>query len=132
MNNHPPEKGIDMGKKETEEAIADGRAGRVTRVGSVAELLADLNAGEDNTTLPTMAELLAASDYSQPQASAEREWADAPAVGRELTTFDPTEALTSAEAISAFLAEAEATADPAHIEHAQAVAARAKAMHGIK
>ena len=36
------------------------------------------------------------------------------------------------EAISAFLAEAEITADPAYIEHARAVAARAKAMHGIK
>lgn len=33
-----------MGRKETEEAIADSRAGRVTRVGSVAELQADLNA----------------------------------------------------------------------------------------
>lgn len=32
----------------------------------------------------TMAELLAASDYSQPQPAAEREWVDAPAVGREL------------------------------------------------
>ena len=40
--------------------------------------------------------------------------------------------LTSAEAVSTFLAEAEATADPAYIEHAQAVAARAKAMHGIE
>lgn len=32
----------------------------------------------------TMAELLAASDYSQPQPPEEREWVDAPAVGREL------------------------------------------------
>ena len=32
----------------------------------------------------TMAELLAASDYSRPQPSDEREWVDAPAVGREL------------------------------------------------
>ncbi len=32
----------------------------------------------------TMAELLAASDYSQPQPSEEREWVDAPAIGREL------------------------------------------------
>lgn len=32
----------------------------------------------------TMAELLAASDYSQPQPAEEREWVDAPAVGREL------------------------------------------------
>ncbi|MDE2514649.1 MAG: antitoxin [Rhodospirillales bacterium] len=31
----------------------------------------------------TMAELLAASDYSQPQPAAEREWVDARAVGRE-------------------------------------------------
>ena len=32
----------------------------------------------------TMAELLAASDYSQPQPPEEREWVDAPAVGDEL------------------------------------------------
>ena len=32
----------------------------------------------------TMAELLAASDYSQPQPPEEREWVDAPAVGKEL------------------------------------------------
>ena len=32
----------------------------------------------------TLAELLAASDYTQPQAPGEREWVDAPAVGREL------------------------------------------------
>jgi antitoxin ChpS len=32
----------------------------------------------------TLAELLAASDYSQPQPIEEREWVDAPAVGREL------------------------------------------------
>lgn len=31
----------------------------------------------------TMAELLAASDYSQPQLPEEREWVDAPAVGNE-------------------------------------------------
>jgi antitoxin ChpS len=31
----------------------------------------------------TMEELLAASDYSQPQPPEEREWVDAPAVGRE-------------------------------------------------
>lgn len=48
-----------MGKKETEKAIADSRAGRVSRVGSVDELLADLNAGDDSATRPTMAELLA-------------------------------------------------------------------------
>ncbi len=32
----------------------------------------------------TMAELLAASDYSQPQPQEEREWVDAPAAGGEL------------------------------------------------
>lgn len=32
----------------------------------------------------TLAELLAASDYSQQQPAAEREWVDAPAVGGEL------------------------------------------------
>jgi antitoxin ChpS len=32
----------------------------------------------------TLAELLAASDYSQPQPTEEREWVDAPAVGGEL------------------------------------------------
>lgn len=31
----------------------------------------------------TMQELLAASDYSQPQTPEEREWVDAPPVGRE-------------------------------------------------
>jgi antitoxin ChpS len=32
----------------------------------------------------TLAELLAASDYSQPLPAEEREWLDAPPVGREL------------------------------------------------
>lgn len=32
----------------------------------------------------TLAELLAASDYSQPQPADEREWVDAPATGGEL------------------------------------------------
>lgn len=32
----------------------------------------------------TLAELLAASDYSQPQPTEEREWVDAPAAGGEL------------------------------------------------
>jgi antitoxin ChpS len=31
----------------------------------------------------TLAELLAASDYTQPQPADDREWVDAPAVGRE-------------------------------------------------
>jgi antitoxin ChpS len=32
----------------------------------------------------TLAELLAASDYSQPQPPEQREWLDAPAIGAEL------------------------------------------------
>ena len=32
----------------------------------------------------TLAELLAASDYSQPQPPEQREWVDAPAIGSEL------------------------------------------------
>ena len=32
----------------------------------------------------TLDELLAVSDYSQPQSAEERDWIDAPAVGREL------------------------------------------------
>jgi len=32
----------------------------------------------------TLAELLAASDYSQPQSTEDREWVDAPAMGGEL------------------------------------------------
>jgi antitoxin ChpS len=32
----------------------------------------------------TLAELLAASDYTQPQSAEDREWVDAPPVGREL------------------------------------------------
>jgi antitoxin ChpS len=39
-----------MGKKETEEAIADCRAGRVKQVGSVDELLAELKTDDDNAT----------------------------------------------------------------------------------
>lgn len=35
-----------MGRKETEEAIAGSRAGRVTRIGSVAELLVELSADD--------------------------------------------------------------------------------------
>ncbi len=49
-----------------------------------------------------------------------------------LTPFDTAEHLTTAEAVAAFLAAAEATADPAYIEHAHQVAARARTMHGLE
>ena len=82
----------------------------------------------------TLDELLAEAEASgqYPLPPGQREWVDAPAVGREgLTPYDPAECLTSAEALAAFLADAEATADPAYIQHACEVAARARAMHGL-
>lgn len=109
-----------MGKKDTEEAIADSRAGRVTRVGSVAELLVELNADD------VLAE--AAADGRYPLPPEQREWVDAPAVGRELLVED----LQSAEAIHAYLAHAEATGDVAYIEHAREIAAQAKIRYGIE
>ena len=55
------------------------------------------------------------------------------AASREmLTPFDPAEWLTSAGALAAFLADAEATADPAYIENAHQVAARARTIHGLE
>ena len=42
------------------------------------------------------------------------------------------EDLQTAEAIAAFLAAAEASADPTYIEHAHQVAARARTMHGLE
>lgn len=78
----------------------------------------------------TLDELLAEAEaYGQyPLPPEQCEWVDAPAVGRELLPED----LQTVEAIAAFLADAEATADPACIQHAREVAARARAMHGIK
>ena len=78
----------------------------------------------------TLDKLLAEAEASgqYPLPPEQREWVDAPAVGRELLPED----LQTVEAIAAFLVDAEATADPAYIEHAREVAARARAMHGIK
>ncbi|HDS8144283.1 TPA: hypothetical protein QHR63_005989 [Klebsiella michiganensis] len=42
------------------------------------------------------------------------------------------EHLTTAEAVAALLADAEATGDAAYIEHAHQVAARARTMHGLE
>ncbi|KDD36144.1 hypothetical protein, partial [Bordetella bronchiseptica] len=62
----------------------------------------------------TLDELLAEAEASgqYPLPPEQREWVDAPAVGRELLPED----LQTAEAIAAFLAAAEASADPAYIE----------------
>ncbi|WP_017997816.1 hypothetical protein [Paracoccus sp. N5] len=78
----------------------------------------------------TLDELLAKAEASgqYPLPPEQREWVDAPAVGRELLPED----LQTVEAIAAFLADAEATADPAYIQHAREVAARARSMHGIR
>ncbi|KAG1481225.1 hypothetical protein G6F53_014156 [Rhizopus delemar] len=105
-----------MGRKETKEAIADSRAGRVTRIGSVAERNAD----------DVLAEAAAAGEYPLPPE--QREWIHAPAVGRELLLED----LQSAEAIHAYLAQAKDTGDTAHIDHAHKIAAQAKIRYGIK
>ena len=77
----------------------------------------------------TLDELLAEAEASGqcPLPPEQREWVDAPAVGRELLPED----LQTVEALAAFLADAEATADPAYIQHACEVAARARAMHGL-
>jgi hypothetical protein len=75
-----------------------------------------------------MAELLARANDMYPLPPSEREWVDTPAVGRELLVDD----LQSAEAVHAYLAQAEATGDTAHIEHARKIAAQAKIKYGIK
>lgn len=77
----------------------------------------------------TLDELLAEAEASgqYPLPPEQREWVDAPAVGRELLPED----LQTAEAISAFQAHAEASGDLDYIEHAREVAARARTMHGI-
>ena len=77
----------------------------------------------------TLDELLAEAEASgqYPLPPEQREWVDAPAVGRELLPED----LQTAEAIAAFLAHAEASGDLDYIEHAREVVARARTMHGI-
>lgn len=78
----------------------------------------------------TLDELLTGTEASgaYPVPPEEREWVDAPAVGRELLAED----LQSVEAIQAYLAHAEATGDMAYIEHAREIAAQAKVRYGIK
>jgi len=65
----------------------------------------------------TLDELLAEAEASgqYPLPPEQREWVDAPAVGRELLPED----LQTVEAIAAFLADAEATAAPAYVQHAR-------------
>ena len=52
-------------------------------------------------------------------------------MAEKLTTYDPTEDLTSAEAIAMFMAEAFETGDPAYVAHALGVVVRAKGMAAI-
>lgn len=52
-------------------------------------------------------------------------------MAEKLTTFDPAEALSSDEAIAAFMAEAFASEDAGYIAHALGVVARAKGMAQI-
>ena len=101
-----------MDRKDTEKTLADSRAVTAGRVRY------------------TLAELLAETEASgaYPLPPEEREWVDAPAVGRELLVED----LQSAEAIHAYLAHAEATGDVAYVEHAREIAAQAKINYGIE
>lgn len=101
-----------MDRKDTGKEIADSRAVTVERVRyTLAELLADAEASG-----------------AYPLPPEEREWVNAPAVGRELLVED----LQSAEAIYAYLAHTEATGDAAYIEHAHEIAAQAKIRYGIE
>lgn len=101
-----------MDRKDTEKEIADSRAVTVERVRyTLVELLADAEASG-----------------AYPLPPEEREWVDAPAVGRELLI----ENLQNAEAIRAYLAQAKSTGDAAHIEHASKIAAQAKIRYGVK
>lgn len=52
-------------------------------------------------------------------------------MAEKLTTYDPIEDLTSAEAIAMFMAEAFETGDAAYVAHALGVVARAKGMAAI-
>lgn len=101
-----------MDRKDTEKEIADSRAVTVARVRyTLAELLADAEASG-----------------AYPLPPEEREWVDAPAVGRELLVED----LESAEAIHTYLSHAEATGDVAYVEHAREIAGQAKIRYRIK
>lgn len=74
-----------MSKKETEEAIKKARLGGLKQEDSVEALLAQQQAFDKPARHRyTMTELLTASDYSQSQPDNEREWVNAPAVGKEL------------------------------------------------
>ncbi len=100
-----------MGRKEIEKTLADSSAVTADRMRyTLAELLTD-----------------AETYRAYPLPPEEREWVDAPAVGRELLAED----LQSVEVIQAYLAHAEATGDMAYIEHAREIAAQAKIRYGI-
>lgn len=107
-----------MGRKETEEAIEESRKGGLKQFTTVAELMADLNADDENDRQANIAQAI--------------ELARRVDAGLEpLMPFDPAQHLTTAEAVAALLANAEATGDVTYIEHAHQIAARARAMHGI-
>ena len=67
----------------THDALADVDAGRVIDDQVVQDWAADLDPARLKPRY-TLAELLAASNPSQPLSAEERAWLDAPPVGREL------------------------------------------------
>ena len=81
-----------MGRKETEEAIADSRAGRVSRVGSVDELLADLKADDTPENLETWLHETAGPAYDALKADPAR------AVSADRVRYTLDELLAEAEA----------------------------------
>lgn len=77
----------------------------------------------------TLAELLAElAQNPAPRTAEDQAWLDAPPVGREILPED----LDTSDAVIAYLASAEATADVDYIAYAQEVAAQAKLLYGFE
>lgn len=86
-----------MGKKKTEKAIADCRAGRVAgRFGSVDELLADLNADDTPENLENWLHEKAGPAYDASKADPAR------AVSADRVRYTLTELLAEAEAAGSY------------------------------
>lgn len=77
----------------------------------------------------TLTELLAELPRNPaPRTAEDQAWLDAPPVGREILPED----LDTPEAVIAYLASAEATADMDYIVYAKEIAAQAKLLYGFE